>query len=188
MLDSLTTRYLAARELDPAYQQQEDYIPTLCSVCEIEDKILRHLEGYIKRLLRARFPDADQEELLSEAHRDCVRALRRFLPEKGQLKNWLAVWALRAARRIAYPRKLQPLLEEVPTSLNYTHEIELRTLCTTAIESLPGEVRQTAELVFLQEMEEIEVAVLLELTLTRVRANLTVARRQLADTLNQGIL
>jgi len=147
-----------------------------------------YLDAVYRYALRLTHDHEQAQDLTQETMLRAWRK-RRALHEPAATKVWLLriatnLWTDEIRRAVRRPRLLvdSPPSRE-PTAGNQLIQQENVALAMAALDQLPTKQRQVIYLVTVEQLKQSEVAQILEMTTEAVKANLSLARKQMREQL-----
>lgn len=145
--------------------------------------MLAHLDGAHRFAIRLTGDTDAAEDVMQEALCRAARGWRTFA-ERSSFKTWLFSIVLNAFRDRRVPRERQELPEQlcdlrVVDPADAASASELGGLIARLVSSLPVRQREVLVMIVYEQLSIGEVAQVLKISETNVRANLSLGRRQL---------
>ncbi len=133
------------------------------ALASLYDGTIRLTYGLALRIVRNQ---SDAEEVIVDAYMQVWRSAGTFDPERGSIRNWLCMIArtraLDRARSLGAAAFMQPFerdyIEQADNPERLASLSQLQQKVGRALSALPGDVRRTGELAFLDGISHSEVA------------------------------
>jgi RNA polymerase sigma factor (sigma-70 family) len=143
----------------------------------------------MRRVIAARVPALDPDDILQEALARAWRKWATYSPEKGTPRSWLLAIALDQSRRAASRNTRTYLLSDgsstdhpaAAAAVDIDRNIDLR----AAVRALPDRQREAAVLFYYVDLPVNEIAALMGCSAGTVKSTLSDARRRLAALLKE---